>query len=370
MGICVDGQFSDQPHETRSSINNRSRHPWNVLCPKAGLALLVLLPMAAALEAQSVARVGPDWQESNSRAEPPAKIAVQALDAADGFNTPPSSTQASASPTVTDPGIEVASSDWPGDFLDGCVGTPSSERDFGDLSVSPQASDAQGPSPAEAKKKCKQERRAAARLRDLADPNRNIYYGGKLEFGLDVGYLPINIPFAFDVFLGDGYNKTPLNYTLVPVIASIRWHFTDISGISVFRGNWDAQCSFGAVAIPRGPESHYFAWILGLRRNFVPRSVKVAPYFDFRVGLGGIDAKGPLGVQFAQGQDFTFTLNVGSGVRYNFSQKYSLSAGLHYMHISNLYLSQPKFPDYGINVYGPMVGIDVRFGRPHKSATE
>jgi len=76
---------------------------------------------------------------------------------------------------------------------------------------------------------------------------------------------------------------------------------------------------------------------MGIRRNFVPRRWKVAPYLDGQLGLGEIDAKGPLGVAYAQGQNFTFTLNLGSGVRYNLNPRYSIEAGMHYMHISNLY---------------------------------
>jgi hypothetical protein len=103
---------------------------------------------------------------------------------------------------------------------------------------------------------------------------------------------------------------------------------------------------------------------MGIRRNFVPRKWRrIAPYFDFRAGLGDIDAKGPEGVQYAQGQDFTFTLNMGSGARYNFNPRYAIAAGLNWMHISNLYLSEPKYANYGINVYGPMVGIDIRLGK-------
>jgi len=195
---------------------------------------------------------------------------------------------------------------------------------------------------------------------NLSDPNRSIYYRNKLEFGLDLGWLPINIPFVFDFLLGDGYNETGLNYTLVPVIASLRWHLGDLKGPIILRGNWDLTFSLSATAIPRGPETHYFSYIMGIRRNFVPRRWRVAPYLDGRLGLGDINAKGPLGVRFAQGQNFTFTLNLGSGLRYNLNSHYAVSAGLHYMHISNLYLSQPKFLNYGINVWGPMIGIDIR----------
>lgn len=198
----------------------------------------------------------------------------------------------------------------------------------------------------------------------------NPYYKNKIEFSLDGGWLPINIPFVFDVFLGDAYTMTSLRYTLVPIIASIRWQINDVGGPWIFRGNWDVECSGAATFIPRGPETHYFAWIMGVRRNFVPHNERIAPYFDGRVGLGNIDAKGPAGVLYAQGQNFTFTVNMGSGIRYNFSPQYSISAGLNWMHISNLYLSEPKFANYGINVYGPLVGINVRLGRPHRHPSD
>ncbi len=201
-----------------------------------------------------------------------------------------------------------------------------------------------------------------------ADLDRDVYYRNKLEFAFDGGYLPINIPFVFDVFLGDAYNETPLKYTLVPLIASLRWHIDDVGGPWIFRGNWDMTLSGSVALIPRGPETHYFSYDMGIRRNFVPRRGKVAPYFDGQLGLGRINAQEPLGVQFAQGQNFTFTMNLGSGVRYNFSPRYSASAGLHWMHISNLYLSEPEFSNYGINVWGPMFGIDVRLGKPRHAS--
>lgn len=212
-------------------------------------------------------------------------------------------------------------------------------------------------------------KQAVQRDRKPPESGRQFYYRNKLEFSLDSGWLPINIPFVFDVFLGDAYNRAPLNYTLVPIIASIRWHMDDVGGPWIFRGNWDVTASGAVTLIPRGPETHYYAWIMGIRRNFVPRRGRIAPYFDGRVGLGGIDAKGPFGVLYAQGQNFTFTVNMGSGFRYNFNSQYSISVGLNWMHISNLYLSEPQFANYGINVYGPMFGINIRLGRPRCHAS-
>jgi hypothetical protein len=203
------------------------------------------------------------------------------------------------------------------------------------------------------------------------DRNRDIYYKNKLEFALDVGWLPYNIPFPFDIMTGDNYNTYPLKYTLVPVAASLRWQMGNLKGPWVLRGNWDLTCSGSVTAIPRGPETRYFAYMMAIRRNFVPRNRKAAPYFDWRAGLGNIDAKGPLGVKYAQGQNFTFTLSMASGVRYNFNSRYGISAGLSWMHISNADLSQRPRPiwgirNYGINVVGPMFGIDARLGGPKK----
>ena len=207
-----------------------------------------------------------------------------------------------------------------------------------------------------------------------ADSSRSVYYRNKLEFSLDGGYLPINIPFPLDIFVGDNYNTYPLKYTLVPIIASLRWHLDGVGGPWIFRGNFDLTFSGSVTAIPRGPESRYFSYDMGIRRNFVPRNPKLAPYFDVRLGVGRIDAKGPEGVPYAQGQDITFTVNMGSGVRYNFSPRYAFSAGLNFMHISNLDLSESNgkpnwgVRNYGINVYGPMIGLYIELHRHHRQA--
>jgi len=190
------------------------------------------------------------------------------------------------------------------------------------------------------------------------DFNRSIFYRNKLEFSLDAGWLPINVPFPFDFMLKSEYNTYPLKYTLVPAIASLRWQLGKVRGPVILRGNWDLEFSGTVVSIPRGPET----------RNFVPRNWRVTPYFDFRLGLGNVDAKGPLGIPYAQGQDFTFTLNMGSGLRYNFNPRYAMTLGLNWMHISNANLSEGKPPNwgyrnYGINVYGPIVGIDMQLRR-------
>lgn len=199
------------------------------------------------------------------------------------------------------------------------------------------------------------------------DFNQDIYYKHKLEFSLETGWHPINIPFVYNFITGDTYTKWPLSYTLVPNIASIRWHFDGIDGPSIVRGNTDLSFSGTYTAVVRGPETRYFAFDFGIRRNFIPRRWRVAPYFDMRGGVGNINAKGPNGVVYAQGEDLTFTYMMGAGARLNFSPRFSIAGGLNYMHVSNASLSAPKVHNYGINVYGPMVGIYTRVGKPRAS---
>lgn len=201
-----------------------------------------------------------------------------------------------------------------------------------------------------------------------ADFNRDIYYRNKLEFSYEVGWLPMNIPLIWDVFLHSPYTRWPLSYTLVPNIASLRWHVDGIHGPSILRGDTDFTFSGDFTAIPRGAETRYAAFIFGIRRNFVQRNWRFVPYYEMRGGVGNIDAKGPLGVEYAQGQDLTFTNMVGSGVRYDFNPKYSFEAGATYMHISNGDLSEPKYENFGINVWGPIFGFNVRLGKPKISS--
>lgn len=198
----------------------------------------------------------------------------------------------------------------------------------------------------------------------LPDFNRDIYYKNRLEYSLESGWLPVNIPFVFDFLVNSAYTTWPLKYTLQPNIASVRWELDNLWGWKFLRGNTDFSFSGAYTNIPRGAETRYFAFDYGIRRNFVPRRWRAAPYVEGRGGIGNINAKGPRGVEYAQGQDMTFTLMVGSGVRYNLNPKYSVAAGVTYMHVSNFYLSEPRYENFGINVYGPIVGVYMRLGKP------
>ncbi len=201
------------------------------------------------------------------------------------------------------------------------------------------------------------------------DFNQSIFYRNKLEVSMEAGYLPVNIPFVFNFVTGDTYTTWPRKYTMVPTMLSLRWHIDNISGPPILRGNDDFSFSFSGTAIPRGAETHYLAFDYGIRHNFVPRRWYLTPYYEMRGGIGNIDAQGPHGVPYAQGQDLTITLMMGAGARYNLSPRFSFAGGATYMHVSNCYMSEPRYPNYGINVWGPIFGFYARLGGPRRNST-
>jgi hypothetical protein len=204
--------------------------------------------------------------------------------------------------------------------------------------------------------------------RKRPDFNQDIFYRNKLEMSVESGYLPANIPFVFNFVTGDTYTTWPLRYTLVPTILSLRWQIDKISGPPILRGNDDFSFSVAYTAIPRGAETRYVAFDYGIRHNFVPRRWRLTPYYEMRGGIGNIDAQGPHGVLYAQGQDLTITLMTGTGARYNLSPRFSFAGGATFMHISNCYMSEPRYVNYGINVWGPIFGFYARLGGPKHSS--
>jgi len=62
---------------------------------------------------------------------------------------------------------------------------------------------------------------------------------------------------------------------------------------------------------------------------------------------------------------------MGARARYNLNPRFSFAGGATYMHVSNLYMSEPKYVNYGINVWGPIFGFYARLGSPrHSSAPQ
>ena len=122
----------------------------------------------------------------------------------------------------------------------------------------------------------------------------------------DVGWLPINVPFPFDVFEGDPYDLYPCAYTLVPVLASLRWQlgnggrrFCEATGSHVHRIRY---CN------SEGPGNTLFFVRHGSEAEFHP------PELEGRaVARASSTLRDRRAVYYAQGQNFTFNINMGVG---------------------------------------------------------
>jgi Lipid A 3-O-deacylase (PagL) len=216
-----------------------------------------------------------------------------------------------------------------------------------------------------------------ARRRAPADFNRKVFFRNKLELSLETGGLPLNTPLLLGPLIGDNFSREKglPDYTLIPTSLMLRWQLYDPHGPSFLRGT--TEFSFGGVyaAIVQGPESMFVGPLIGLRYYFVQPGAKVVPYVDLRGGLGYTDAAGPWEVahhqpDVGQGQDFTFTFSMGAGLRYDFNSRYSVSLALSYMHLSNMYLSEPKYYNHGVNTLGGLVGFNVGLNDLFKRARE
>jgi hypothetical protein len=96
---------------------------------------------------------------------------------------------------------------------------------------------------------------------EQADFNKKIYFKHKLELSLDARWLPNNIPFIFDPLMGEKWARVPMDYTLVPIIPSLRWHRGNVAGPSFIRGSTDLTFSLYYADIARGPE-HLYAFVM------------------------------------------------------------------------------------------------------------
>lgn len=199
-----------------------------------------------------------------------------------------------------------------------------------------------------------------------SDFNRKIFYKNKFELSLETGALAYNTPLILDPIFGQTFKRQAglPYYTLVPTSLMVGWQLYNPRGPWFLRGT--TEFSFGGVytAIVKGPESIFTGPIIGLRYFFVQPNTRMVPFAYLRGGLGYTDAQGPYEVahhqpDIGQGQDLTFTFSMGSGLRYDFNARYSAYVSVDFMHISNAYLSEPKYYNHGVNVVGGLVGFTI-----------
>jgi lipid A 3-O-deacylase len=148
--------------------------------------------------------------------------------------------------------------------------------------------------------------------------------------------------------------NNPRNYHLAPQIVSLGW--VPSFSWSVAQCEIRSEIQLCAIAEPilHGPENHYFGGALRSRWILGSADSPWQFYLDGGVGAGAIDSTDdPLG----QGQDFTFIILFGSGVRYAMNERLSIGVGILYQHLSNGGLSEPEKRNTALDSFGPQLGI-------------
>ena len=159
-------------------------------------------------------------------------------------------------------------------------------------------------------------------------------------------------------FWSFGGNATPLHYTFLPQIVTIKTRpvldFKLDGGSRLVVRN---RLSLLGEAIVEGPESYFFGVTGGASIEWwnAPRTFSV--FLSSGGGVGVLDARG-YDVPGGQGQDFNLTWYIHTGVRYRFSEHLSASLGAYYQHISNG--GQNKV-NPGVDALGPTLGVAYHF---------
>jgi lipid A 3-O-deacylase len=164
---------------------------------------------------------------------------------------------------------------------------------------------------------------------------------------------------AFDVEAGAlrrVTNNTSLDYTVVPVMFSLRTpaHIRlDLGG-----GELTVRARFSLLteAVAEGPESLYLGFSASPSVEYwFGQARRTCLYAGAGGGAGWIDSQGVPG---GQGQDFTYNWFAAAGLRHYFTDHFSLNAGLLFQHWSNRGATDPN---PGLDALGPVIGATWHF---------
>lgn len=169
----------------------------------------------------------------------------------------------------------------------------------------------------------------------------------------EVPHLEISLESAY--LLGFIGNPNSYEVGAAFLTARLRWG-VNRNDDSIFRGYNQVYLLGMAEPIFRGVENHYFGISAGFRHVFVRPGWRLQPYASGGVGLGWIDSASP--IYNGQGQDFTFNILTAVGVDYLVNDRWKLSIGALYQHLSN---GGQTDPNPSLNLLGPQVGATFSF---------
>lgn len=162
----------------------------------------------------------------------------------------------------------------------------------------------------------------------------------------------------WEVALEAGYlskvrNNTPLDYVIAPV--QVAWRSP------VFRELWQSpngsrltvrhRVAIVGETFIKGAEDYYLGFAAAPSFEWWMPNQRTAVFYEIGGGFGFVNSKGVPG---GQGQDFTFNWFTQLGLRQQLTQKMAVSGALHFIHHSNLGMTDPN---PGIDVLGLNLGI-------------
>lgn len=150
--------------------------------------------------------------------------------------------------------------------------------------------------------------------------------------------------------------NTSLSYRLIPT--QISWRSSEVIGYGFENGSrLLVRHRFGLLGgwIQQGPEAYYLAVNASPSIEWWNAAGTWSVFTGAGGGLGLTDSRG---VEGGQGQDFTFHWFARGGVEHNISSHSSISAGILFLHMSNLGMTDPN---PGIDALGFTLGYTRHF---------
>jgi len=169
--------------------------------------------------------------------------------------------------------------------------------------------------------------------------------------------LRYELDYSTGVFWKVGGGATPLSYTLLPQIITLKippiheWPWA--GGTLVMRSRF----SLLLEPILHGPEDYFAGLAAAGELEWRDPSQRFTAFFASGGGFGWMDSKG-YQIPGAQGQDFNLNWLIHSGVRYRPGEQWQMSLGLYFQHISNKGLNKVN---PGLNALGPTLGVSRLF---------
>ncbi len=149
-----------------------------------------------------------------------------------------------------------------------------------------------------------------------------------------------------------GWIGNPNSYEVGAQFITARWRIRPSFREGWLRGYNQFYVLGMAEPIFRGPENYYFGISVGMRYVFVQPGSRFAFYLSSGVGLGWIDSHA--NQAGAQGQDFTFNILSAAGISYKINERWQVTAGVLYQHLSN---AGQTDPNSSLNLLGPQIGV-------------